>query len=88
MACKGTNYLQEQQMKIGNFVLMHGEVLKFCLENCIKPRDCRHADLYKRYKEYRANGAKHRDAINILAEDYGYGHAKVERILARFRKEV
>ena len=75
-------------MKIGNFVFMHGEMLKFCLENCIKLRDCQHADLYKRYVDYRNNGAKHRDAINILSEDYKYKHAKVERILARFRKDV
>lgn len=88
MPAKVRKKMDKQQMKLGIFVFQHREVLKFCLENNISLRDFRHADILMRYDNYRRNGAKHRDAVNILMEDFGYKHTKTERLLSKFRKEV
>lgn len=75
-------------MKVVELLKIGGEILKLMSANEVNRDDYRYVSLFEEFKNMRALGVKYREAVRMLAEDYGISRSTVERVVSRLDRDV
>lgn len=75
-------------MKIVEMLKMGASMLKMMSENDVLRDDYRWVGMYEEFQQMRRCGLKYREAVRMLAEDYGTSQSTVERAMRRLDREV
>ncbi len=74
-------------MKVVELLEIGGKMLKLMSENDVNRDYYRFVPMYKEYLNMRDAGIKYREAVRILAEDYGTSKASIERAIKKLSQE-
>ena len=74
-------------MKVVELLEIGGKMLKLMSENDVNRDYNRFVPMYKEYLNMRDAGIKYREAVRILAEDYGTSKASIERAIKKLSQE-